>query len=48
MIKKSIVYLMLLALVAVLGMVNLYLWHLERNTRHRIADMQQQVGLHLR
>ena len=48
MIKKSIVYLMLLALVAVLGMVNLYLWHLERNTRHRIADLQQQVGLHLR
>ena len=48
MIKKSIVYLMLLALVAVLGMVNLYLWHLERNTRHRIADLQKQVGLHLR
>ena len=48
MIKKSFVYLMLLAVAAVLLLVNLYLWHLERNTQHRIADLQQQVGLHLR
>ena len=48
MIKKSFVYLMLLAVSAALLLVNLYLWHLERNTRHHIADLQQQVGLHLR
>ena len=48
MIKKSFVYLMLLAVAAVLLLVNLYLWHLERNTQHRIADLQQQVGVHLR
>ena len=48
MIKKSFVYLMLLAVAAVLLLVNLYLWHLERNTQHRIADLPQQVGLHLR
>ena len=48
MIKKSFVYLMLLAVAAVLLLVNLYLWHLERNTQHRIADLHQQVGLHLR
>ena len=48
MIKKSFVYLMLLAVAAVLLLVNLYLWHLERSTQHRIADLQQQVGLHLR
>lgn len=48
MIKKSFVYLMLLAVAAVLLLVNLYLWHLERNTRHHIADLQQQVGVHLR
>ena len=48
MIKKSFVYLMLLAVAAVLLLVNLYLWHLERNTRHHIADLQKQVGVHLR
>jgi len=41
MIKKSFVYLMLLAVAAVLLLVNLYLWHLERNTQHRIAPPPQ-------
>ena len=44
MIKKSFVYLMLLAVAAVLLLVNLYLWHLERNTQHSLADLQQMVG----
>ncbi|MDO4642302.1 MAG: septum formation initiator family protein [Cardiobacteriaceae bacterium] len=46
--KKSFIYLMLLAVAAALGLVNVYLWHLQKSTQHRIADLQQQVGLHLR
>ena len=48
MIKKSFFFMMLMVVAAALLVFNLYLRRLESNTQHHIADLQQQVGLHLR
>ena len=46
--KRAFIYLTLLAIALSLGLINAYLWRLQNRTQEHIADLQQQVGLHLR
>ena len=46
--KRAFIYLTLLAIALSLGLINAYLWRLQNRTQEHIADLRQQVGLHLR
>ena len=46
--KRAFITLVLLVIVGSLGLINAYLWRLQNRTQEHIADLRQQVGLHLR
>ncbi|MDO5090218.1 MAG: septum formation initiator family protein [Cardiobacteriaceae bacterium] len=46
--KKSLVYLALVIIVAVLGFLNYRLWHVQASKKERIEGLQTQVALHQR